>query len=807
MKSRSIRGKRRVVLRAGSVVAGTLLLLALSGVVGCSYELPDLDLGAVLFEEAFDRGAATCWWDPTAARTENSGDGAVLQFVGPARIEVPQQDYRDYLFQFRICFSSCNCQIVFRTEDFGRYYVVLASRAYLYKEWQGIGAYCLRRVDFAFRWDEWYHVAIAVENSRIRVFVDGELVLEYDDTAAPFLTGGAGWTMTSRPGLAEKGVFVDDIRITEIAGASDSVPRRDGTATPSHPSHYVPQMIPTHERADDLRSACLYREGFESRPSDPWQEQAGWEYFVGHWGDGNTSLLATCDDCRVSFGSPDWGDYALSFKARAEHGGIEILYRVSEVGHYAVLIDGYSKTVAIRKTRGNSTEELLNVRVSRLNPGDIGSVSVCGDGPRLSVYVGGDWVCEWEDTAEPLLAGYAGLGTITTGTTVPYVLLDDILVHETTSLGIYVQETASQPGPSNWPYLVTEEFEGEVVTLSTRGDISTVCEAGNCFLKCEGSATIPLCRDVSSFQLDLAVKLGDAGFSVAFRGDGARSYECRLHPVYAALWRHPGELLREVHPLRPLDPGVWYDVSIAFVHGSIHLSIDGETLAFVQDAAPISEAGDVLITLESGIGSPVCIDNLRLRSPDEGEVLRPATFDEPVGATELFHDTFDHAAAEWSGLGEGMWDVTMNEGEFVLSGGMGGRCQGIGRRDVRLHNGIVELEFQLPAGGFRLNLRSCPEGSYSVGIGTGAVDVTRIRRVDGEETGESLGHELFPFQPERWYVLRLLLDGDALALYVDDVLVWEGSDTDAPLGEGELGLETCPNSSVLVRMIRALELP
>ena len=135
-----------------------------------------------------------------------------------------EDPWTDYAFATRFAALNARLTISYRTSGDARYYVEFhprTGRVYLGKARPRGWDHRLRvaSAPFPFEHGAWYEVVIAGIDSEIRVFIDGQLLLLYDDPD-PILAGGVGFeTVDDAPHL-----IVDYLRVWSLATEAASAP-------------------------------------------------------------------------------------------------------------------------------------------------------------------------------------------------------------------------------------------------------------------------------------------------------------------------------------------------------------------------------------------------------------------------------------------------------------------------------------------------------------------------------------------------------------------------------------------------------
>jgi hypothetical protein len=190
----------------------------------------------------------------------------------------------------------------------------------------------LADVEGGYRPDQWYAAEVRMTYSRVRISIDGQLLMETSD---PHLASGAAgvWCDVARP------------------AAPAIEPRAQ-----SFQNNYLSELMKQHAVIDDVRVATV--DGFEDDFRVPGPLSRGWLVGPGDWGVRTTQSGAGCGELTVKplrgstkalIGDRNWAQYELSADVRSGGGpaGVLFLHRDESNFYSALLDDGALKLVRV----------------------------------------------------------------------------------------------------------------------------------------------------------------------------------------------------------------------------------------------------------------------------------------------------------------------------------------------------------------------------------------------------------------------------------------------------------------------------
>ncbi len=159
--------------------------------------------------------------------------------------------------------------------------------------------------------------------------------------------------------------------------------------------------------------------------------------------------------------------------------------------------------------------------------------------------------------------------------------------------------------------------------------------------------------------------------------------------------------------------------------------------------------------------------------------------------SQPFVDSFEVGGADKWQLEEG-WSVIQESGNCVL--------QGTGHRWARAGseswaNYTFQTRLKLLQGAIHVNFRNCNEGRYFLGFREDGLSL--IKQFNQWAEFADLTANQQPYELNRWYNLRIEVEGGNIKVYVDGILRIEYTDS-KPLLNGSIAFETLDDSRVHV---------
>ncbi len=174
----------------------------------------------VLFEDDFEDGDADGWrLDPTWAVEQEDGNyvlsGSGHTWAGLAE----ERNWTDYSFEVRVKLIEGAVHLNYRLSGNGRYFIgfgedgLSLSKSVLRDPPPPLGEdgwehFPLTSIEGQFDLNAWHTVKIAGTGARIRIYVDGELQIDYTDSDNPHLVGSIAFET-----LDDSHVHFDDVEV------------------------------------------------------------------------------------------------------------------------------------------------------------------------------------------------------------------------------------------------------------------------------------------------------------------------------------------------------------------------------------------------------------------------------------------------------------------------------------------------------------------------------------------------------------------------------------------------------------------
>ncbi|MBN1954796.1 MAG: hypothetical protein JW900_07075 [Anaerolineae bacterium] len=324
------------------------------------------------------------------------------------------------------------------------------------------------------------------------------------------------------------------------------------------------------------------------------------------------------------------------------------------------------------------------------------------------------------------------------------------------------------------------ETEGSNHVLSGSGHSWARAAAGHGWTDYRFSLRVKLIQQA----VHLNVRLNDTGRYFIGFGEGGVTLNKQLWPdtFFNDLARSDFSITKEV----------WHTASITVQGNRIQVAVDGvDRIDYTDDDSPLLQGAISLETIWD-TGSHVHFDDVEV----VGEPP-PAPPPLPPDWVALFEDDFQDGSADGWDLGPG-WQVEQENSNYVLSGE---DHQWAGPYVDGWVDCVVETRFKLIAGDFHLSFRISEQRiseterlltRYFLGLGEGGVSLAK-----------QVGSEFFtlyqspvPLDRGSWHVVRIVLEGAYIKVYLDNGLAVELTDSDAPLLFGVFAFETLDDAHV-----------
>ena len=198
----------------------------------------------------------------------------------------------------------------------------------------------------------------------------------------------------------------------------------------------------------------------------------------------------------------------------------------------------------------------------------------------------------------------------------------------------------------------------------------------------------------------------------------------------------------------------------------------------------IAIIGGAVTIIAALLGSPLLIELFKgdeaTPTAEVTEAAPPTPVPPPGDPVLVFSEDFEDGAADGFATLEGSWQVRKTGGNSFYEGA--GRAETL-FGPAALANGTVSFQARFAQNdNAALRFRQSAGARYQLTFDAGA-DLIRLAYLGGGAP-ETLGESPFVFERNTWYALRLDLDGAALRVYVNDVLLLTVSD--GRLAQGEL---------------------
>jgi hypothetical protein len=336
------------------------------------------------FEEGTENWALndeTAW--STIIEDGNTVLRGAIEGAGGIWAELKGKEWDNYSFKFKFKRIKGSLIAEFRRQN-GRYSVYMPQgRIDLEKH----GA---NEIDESvnFNFDEnWHTVEIRAYNNILNVYMDNELLIKYQDTEFPMLSGGVAIFIGDDKTGTE--YLIDDVEIKVIT--------EEDIIYPSTPPP-APDTPPAFSEDFDLGYSWTQ----DSETYDP-------RWAVVFPGDGTNGMLSKVDDADyayTSFGNQSWTDYRLKLRAKLEQGFIEINTRMSvEDGNYAVSL--FDSQITLEKDVKPRVR--FEAKDYTFNPDQFYDIKVELKGSNIKIYIDEELQIDYTDTGDPVLAGHLGL--------------------------------------------------------------------------------------------------------------------------------------------------------------------------------------------------------------------------------------------------------------------------------------------------------------------------------------------------------------------------------------------------------------
>jgi len=239
-----------------------------------------------------------------------------------------------------------------------------------------------------------YHLTAVVNGNRIRIYVDGEKIIDYIDNDLPITYGKVGFAVSSGDS-GDGDMYIDNLQVREISEPLDL------------PSISEPQLF----------------ENFDDGNSEDWQGSEYWHVSNGQYGVAILNQQVVKDETFI--GDYSWQDYQLEFDITLVDGvdRYVLFRRADDENFYHLNFMGqWSWAPKLRLSRGSTQmgDKILKevaVHPYIFNDNEIYHVIIKVQGENIKVYlyngenpVGADPIIDITDVGTRLTRGNIGLG-------------------------------------------------------------------------------------------------------------------------------------------------------------------------------------------------------------------------------------------------------------------------------------------------------------------------------------------------------------------------------------------------------------
>jgi len=243
-----------------------------------------------------------------------------------------------------------------------------------------------------FNQEQEYHLTAVVESNNIRVYIDGEKIVDYIDDTLPITYGKIGFTVSS--GDSEEGdMAIDNLQVREISDPLDL------------PSVSQPQLS----------------ENFDDGNSNGWNEEDYWNVVNEQYGVSVVGQQAVNSETFI--GDYSWQDYQMEFDINLIDGvdryvmfrraDNENFYQLNFMGQWSWMPK--LRLYRISTQSGNEILEEVQVFPNIFNDGESHHVKIIIQGENIKIYIDDleDSTIEITDLGTRLTRGNIGLGVWT----------------------------------------------------------------------------------------------------------------------------------------------------------------------------------------------------------------------------------------------------------------------------------------------------------------------------------------------------------------------------------------------------------
>jgi photosystem II stability/assembly factor-like uncharacterized protein len=349
----------------------------------------------------------------------------------------------------------------------------------------------------------------------------------------------------------------------------------------------------------------------------------------------------------------------------------------------------------------------------------------------------------------------------------------------------------------NWTTLFQDDFEdGNADAWELQDGWEVRQEGGNYFLSGSGHSWARLLPGYNwtDYEFTLRVQLIHEAVHLNVRHNDIGRYYIGFHEGGVTLSKQfwPDTFLELAAANFPIEINTWHTVSITVQGNHIGVMVDGVTPIDYSDGDNPLLYGSIALETVGDEDALVHFDNVQVT----GEPPPPPP-PLPPGWAALFEDDFEDGFADGWNLELG-WDVTLEGGNFVLRG------QGHHWAEPvidGLVDCVIEAKIKLLTGGFHFVFRKSEQrvsdtetvfSRYFLGLSKNRLSLNKQIGMDFFNLYESLLY----LDPDSWHVVRIVLEGKSIKVYLDNALGFEFTDSEEPLLFGTFAFETLEDSQV-----------
>jgi len=246
-----------------------------------------------------------------------------------------------------------------------------------------------------FNQNQEYHLTAVVNGNRIRIYVDGEKIIDYIDNNLPITYGKVGFAVSGGDS-GEGDMSIDNLQVREISDPLDL------------PSISEPQLS----------------ENFDDGNFDGWQGSDYWHVINGQYGVSILNQKAV--EAKTFIGDYSWKDYQMEFDITLTDGvdryvmfrraDSENFYQLNFMGNWP----GWNPKLRLYRASTQTGDEILKevaMYPYTFNNNEIYHVKIIVQNENIKVYlyngenpVGADPIIDITDTGTRLTRGNVGLG-------------------------------------------------------------------------------------------------------------------------------------------------------------------------------------------------------------------------------------------------------------------------------------------------------------------------------------------------------------------------------------------------------------